>query len=135
VGDTFLVTPRVLAAIHGHALRIIQTMIDADVFVVGLGHSMGGMIATVQQARHRSLDALAVLGHGGDGLPQFISGANPPTGLRRSASAAGTRGGFRRGRPSHRSRRRPAAQHLRRPALGGSPVRRLLPGRRVIVYD
>jgi pimeloyl-ACP methyl ester carboxylesterase len=80
VGDIFLVTPRVLAAIHDHALRIIQTMIDADVFIVGLGHSMGGMIATVQQARHRSFDALAVLGHGGDGLPQFISDTSRPTG-------------------------------------------------------
>jgi len=41
---------------------------------------MGGMIATVQQARHRSFDALAVLGHGGDGLPQFISAADRPIG-------------------------------------------------------
>jgi hypothetical protein len=41
---------------------------------------MGGMIAAVQQARHRSFDALAVLGHGGDGLPQFISDTSRPTG-------------------------------------------------------
>jgi pimeloyl-ACP methyl ester carboxylesterase len=80
VDDIFLVTPRVLAAVHDHALRIIRKRVDGNLFIVGLGHSMGGMIATVQQSRHRSFDALAVLGHGGDGLPQFIDGASRPTG-------------------------------------------------------
>jgi pimeloyl-ACP methyl ester carboxylesterase len=78
--DIFRVTPRVLAAVHAQALRTVRTLVDNGVFIVGLGHSMGGMVATVQQARHRSFDALAVLGHGGDGLPQFISDADRPTG-------------------------------------------------------
>jgi pimeloyl-ACP methyl ester carboxylesterase len=34
---------------------------------------MGGMIAVVQQARHSSFDALAVLGHGGDGLSTLLT--------------------------------------------------------------
>jgi pimeloyl-ACP methyl ester carboxylesterase len=80
VDDIFLVTPRVLAAVHDHALRAIRKRIDGNLFTVGLGHSMGGMIATVQQARHRSFHALAVLGHGGDGLPQFIDGTSRPAG-------------------------------------------------------
>jgi alpha-beta hydrolase superfamily lysophospholipase len=45
-----------------------------DPFVVGVGHSMGGMLVVRQQGRHRSFDAVAVLGwsnlglevHGGD---------------------------------------------------------------------
>jgi pimeloyl-ACP methyl ester carboxylesterase len=80
VDDIFMVTPRALAAVHDHALRTVRTMVDDGVFIVGLGHSMGGMVATVQQARHRSFDAVAVLGHGGNGLPQFISDADRPTG-------------------------------------------------------
>jgi pimeloyl-ACP methyl ester carboxylesterase len=80
VDDIFLVTPRVLAAVHDHALRTIKDRLDPDLLIVGLGHSMGGMVAAVQQARHRSFDALAVLGHGGDGLPQFIDGGRQSAG-------------------------------------------------------
>jgi pimeloyl-ACP methyl ester carboxylesterase len=32
--------------------------------VIGVGHSMGGALAVLQQARHRSFDYLAVLGYG-----------------------------------------------------------------------
>ncbi|MDT3440204.1 alpha/beta fold hydrolase [Pseudofrankia sp. BMG5.37] len=80
VDDIFLVTPRMLAAIHARALGMVREMVDGDVLAVGLGHSMGGMLATVQQARHRCFDALVGLGHGGDGLPQFISDADRPAG-------------------------------------------------------
>jgi hypothetical protein len=72
VGDLFAVTPRLLAAVHARALEAVRALVGHDVVTVGLGHSMGGMIATVQQARHRSFDALVVLGHGGEGLPQFV---------------------------------------------------------------
>jgi len=44
-----------------------------DVFAIAVGHSMGGMLSTVQQARHRTFDALIGLGHGGDGLPSFLT--------------------------------------------------------------
>lgn len=80
VDDVFLVTPLLLAAVHAHALQIVRTMVGSEVWTVGLGHSMGGMLATVLQAHHRSFDALAVLGHGGEGLPQFISDLDRPTG-------------------------------------------------------
>jgi pimeloyl-ACP methyl ester carboxylesterase len=35
-----------------------------DLSVIGVGHSMGGALAVMQQARHRSFDYLAVLGYG-----------------------------------------------------------------------
>jgi alpha-beta hydrolase superfamily lysophospholipase len=90
VGDLFAVTPRLLAALHARAVEAVRAIVGHDVVAVGLGHSMGGMIATVQQARHRSFDALVVLGHGGEGLPRFVpdipastwtgKGAGPPAG-------------------------------------------------------
>jgi len=45
----------------------------SDLRAVGVGHSMGGMLSTVMQARHRTFDALLGLGHGGDGLPDFLT--------------------------------------------------------------
>ena len=80
VDDIFGVTPRVLAAAHARALEEVAALVEPDVFAVGLGHSMGGMIASVQQARHDSFDALVVLGTGGDGLPQFLEDTDFPTG-------------------------------------------------------
>jgi len=44
-----------------------------DVVPIGVGHSMGGMILGVQQARHRTFDAVVVLGHGGDGMPEALT--------------------------------------------------------------
>ena len=52
-------------------------------------------------------------------------------GSRRWASAAGESGPVRRGRHAHRPRRRAAAQHPRRPALGRSAPRLRLPARGV----
>ncbi|HEX4218246.1 MAG TPA: alpha/beta hydrolase [Acidimicrobiales bacterium] len=86
VDEIVLVTPRVAAAANHHAHRFVLDMLASGVLVpelgdlpeitaVGVGHSMGGMILTVQQARHSTFDAVAVLGHGGNGLPQFLTEA------------------------------------------------------------
>jgi alpha-beta hydrolase superfamily lysophospholipase len=42
---------------------------------VGLGHSMGGLLVTYQQAQHRLYDGLVVLGHSGAGLPSALGPA------------------------------------------------------------
>jgi pimeloyl-ACP methyl ester carboxylesterase len=84
VDDIFTVTPTVAAAAQDAALRQALDQLRAGALVdmlpplshlvtVGVGHSMGGMIVGVQQARHRTFDAIAVLGHGGDGLPGVLT--------------------------------------------------------------
>jgi pimeloyl-ACP methyl ester carboxylesterase len=83
VEDLFVVTPGLVAAVNDRAHRQVLSRLAAgtalagvgplpDVTVVGLGHSMGGMLATVQQARHQTFAALVGLGHG-NGLAEFIS--------------------------------------------------------------
>jgi pimeloyl-ACP methyl ester carboxylesterase len=84
VDDVFALTPSLVAAAHDLAVRDIAVRLEEGLLapdlgpvavskLVGLGHSMGGMITVVQQARHSSFDALAVLGHGGDGLPTLLT--------------------------------------------------------------
>jgi pimeloyl-ACP methyl ester carboxylesterase len=84
VDDIFLVTPRVAAAAQDHAFREVAARLRdgtlvaelapvAEMTRVGVGHSMGGMILTVQQSHHGTFDAVAVLGHGGDGLPGVLT--------------------------------------------------------------
>jgi pimeloyl-ACP methyl ester carboxylesterase len=84
VDDIFLVTPSVAAAAQDCAVRTAFAELRAGTLapglppmgefrMVGVGHSMGGMIVGVQQARHATFDAVAVLGHGGDGLPDVLT--------------------------------------------------------------
>jgi Alpha/beta hydrolase family len=84
VDDPFTVTPTVLAHCHHQAVRDVLGRLRAGSLVpgfpaltapfpVGLGHSMGAMLAGVQQARHRSFGALVLLGHGGSGLPEVLT--------------------------------------------------------------
>ena len=40
---------------------------------IGLGHSAGALLVACQQARHRSYDALALLGFSAAGLPEVLS--------------------------------------------------------------
>jgi pimeloyl-ACP methyl ester carboxylesterase len=74
VDDLFTVTPTVAAAAQAAALREVLATYEG-VPAVGVGHSMGGMLLTVLQADHAVFDAVAVLGHGGDGLPEVLSDA------------------------------------------------------------
>ena len=81
--DIFLVTPEILASAHHAAwttllarLRkgsLLPGLPAVDSFVpIGLGHSMGAMIAIVQQARHGTYGALVNLGAAGAGLPEHL---------------------------------------------------------------
>ena len=84
VDDLYAITPTLLARCHDLALRHVLSWLGirnltagASVggrrLVVGLGHSMGGLVATIQQGRHRSFDALVLLGHSGAGLPDVLT--------------------------------------------------------------
>src|SRR4029077_4535268 len=79
VEDIFLVTPQLASAVNDFAVRaVLKGLRDRpwggpELVTFGVGHSMGGMLATVQQARHRTFDGLIVLGHGGDGLPAVLT--------------------------------------------------------------
>jgi pimeloyl-ACP methyl ester carboxylesterase len=76
--DICIVTPRVAATTHDHAVRDIAGRLRAGTLVdelpafgpkalVGLGHSMGGMVIVAEQVEHGTFDAIVVLGHSGDG--------------------------------------------------------------------
>jgi pimeloyl-ACP methyl ester carboxylesterase len=84
VEDIFSLTPSRVAAAHDAAwhkvaIRLSDGSLVADLPAlpsltwVGLGHSMGGMLIDVVQGIHGSFDAVIGLGHGGAGLPQFLS--------------------------------------------------------------
>jgi hypothetical protein len=81
--DNYLVTPEILASAHHAAwttlldrLRmgsLLPGLPALDSFVpIGLGHSMGAMVAIVQQARHGTYGALVNLGSAGAGLPEHL---------------------------------------------------------------
>jgi pimeloyl-ACP methyl ester carboxylesterase len=81
--DPYTLIPRVVAAVHAHVVATVVERLRAGTLVpdvgplevgpvVGCGHSMGAMIIVQQQARHRSYDAVALLGFGGAGLPEHL---------------------------------------------------------------
>jgi pimeloyl-ACP methyl ester carboxylesterase len=83
VADLFALTPSVVAACQAHVVRTVVDTLSAGrlgpapalhtPFVVGLGHSMGGLLVTAQQAHHGSFDALLLAGHSGLGLPEVLT--------------------------------------------------------------
>jgi Alpha/beta hydrolase family len=83
VDDIFLVTPGLASAVNDHAHRAVMrelasgTLVPGvgplpDLVSIGVGHSMGAMLLSVQQARHATFAALALLGHG-VGLPTVLN--------------------------------------------------------------
>jgi pimeloyl-ACP methyl ester carboxylesterase len=83
VDDLFLVTPDITAAAHHAAVEKIERMIlsgslfdelpaPSDVVRAGIGHSMGGVFLTIQQAHHQTFDVVCSLGAAGGGLPEVL---------------------------------------------------------------
>ena len=77
--DPPTLTSGVVAAADHHVVEAVRARLATgdlapglapapDAFVVGVGHSMGGMLVVRQQGRHRSFDAVAVLGWSNIGL-------------------------------------------------------------------
>ena len=83
IADRFALTPSLVAACQAHVVRTVVDALSAGTLrplpafvrplVVGLGHSMGGLLVTAQQAQHRSFDALICAGTGGTGLPEVLT--------------------------------------------------------------
>ena len=83
VGDNFIVTPEVLAAAsHAAFTALLRRLQEGSLnpelepvgepLPIGLGHSMGAMIAIIGQARYGTYRALVNLGGGGAGLPDHL---------------------------------------------------------------
>ena len=68
--DGYTLTPDLVADVHAHAFdQLLARWPDAT--RIGVGHSAGALLTVVQQARHRSYDALGLLGFGRGGHERF----------------------------------------------------------------
>jgi pimeloyl-ACP methyl ester carboxylesterase len=74
--DPYTLNPRVVAEVdHGAMSELVAHAMDLfePTRFVGLGHSMGALIVAHAQWHHRSFDAVAFLGFGGAGLPEYLT--------------------------------------------------------------
>jgi pimeloyl-ACP methyl ester carboxylesterase len=83
--DGYALTPEVVADVLAAAVQTIEADIRRNGVAaaelgptepratIGLGHSAGALLVACQQARHRSYDALALLGFSGSGLPGVLN--------------------------------------------------------------
>ncbi|MEA3149202.1 MAG: hypothetical protein QOD56_141, partial [Gammaproteobacteria bacterium] len=60
-----------LAAVEAH-VQARYGATPAQRCTIGVGHSMGGLVIVLQQAQHRSYDAIALLGFSTRGLPDYV---------------------------------------------------------------
>ena len=68
--DGYTLTPDAVADVNARAFD--QVLVQwPGAFRVGVGHSAGALLTVVQQARHRTYDALGLLGFGSGGHEQF----------------------------------------------------------------
>jgi pimeloyl-ACP methyl ester carboxylesterase len=127
--DGYSLTPHVVADVLATAVddvlaRLGKGTLDTrlparpDLVSIGVGHSAGGLLTVHQQARHRTHDALALLGFAGGGLPDALTDeergyAGDPAGARREVARLAE---ARFGRPL------PIAQTATSPFLLGGPV-------------
>jgi pimeloyl-ACP methyl ester carboxylesterase len=76
--DPYTLNPRVVADVdHGALSELVAHAMDLfePTRLIGLGHSMGGLVVAHAQWHHRSFDAVAFLGFGGAGLPEYLTKA------------------------------------------------------------
>lgn len=94
--DPYLLTPRAVADLEHLAVASLVARVSersGPTCVIGLGHSMGGLLVTHTQWHHRTYDALVLLGFGGAGLPDHLTAAE-------SAFAGGGPGAYERLEPA-----------------------------------
>lgn len=82
--DAFTLDPVTIADCHADALTGVLADLRAGTLdpalppasasarVIGLGHSIGALMLSLQQAKHRQFDALALLGFSQIGMPQAL---------------------------------------------------------------
>jgi len=74
--DGFALVPEVIAAANACAVEALGAELDERwprLPRIGVGHSLGALLAIVQQAEHESFDALVLLGAATGGLRQVLS--------------------------------------------------------------
>jgi pimeloyl-ACP methyl ester carboxylesterase len=81
--DGYDLAPRVVSDVLHFVVRDVLTRMAAGHLegvpaiatgaVLGVGHSAGGLLVSCQQARHRTYDALALLGFSASGLPSVLN--------------------------------------------------------------
>jgi len=69
--DAYTLTPAVLADVNARVCSVVAAPLGVP--MIGVAHSMGGLLAVHQQARYRSFAALALLGFSGSGLPGVLT--------------------------------------------------------------
>ena len=70
--DGFTLVPERIAAANARAVEALRAELG-DVPRIGVGHSLGALLAVVQQAEHESFAALVLLGASTGGLRQVLS--------------------------------------------------------------
>ena len=87
--DGFALTPDVMVEAGATLVEQIKTALQQgtlsaalaplpELSCVGVGHSMGGMLTILQQAKLRSYDAVAILGYGMNGRPDALTDDERP---------------------------------------------------------
>ena len=83
--DGYTLSPEVVADVLGAAVRTVEADLENHGMPtvglgpmtprgrLGLGHSAGALLVACQQARHRSYDALVLLGFSASGLPDVLN--------------------------------------------------------------
>ena len=74
--DGFALVPEAIAAANAHAVETLAGELEArwpGLPRIGVGHSLGALLAIVQQAEHESFDALVLLGASTRGLRVVLS--------------------------------------------------------------
>jgi len=74
--DGFALVPEVIAAANARAVEELAAELEGrwpGLPRIGVGHSLGGLLAVVQQAEHESFDALVLLGVSTRGLRVVLS--------------------------------------------------------------
>ena len=74
--DGFALTPEVIAAANARGVETLAAELEQRwpaLPRIGVGHSLGGLLAIVQQAEHESFDALVLLGVSTRGLRIMLS--------------------------------------------------------------
>ena len=71
--DGFALRPEAIAAGNARAVEALANELGPALPRIGVGHSLGALLAVVQQAEHESFAALVLLGVGTRGLPQMLS--------------------------------------------------------------
>ena len=77
--DGFALSGDVLARATHYVLGAVNTRVQthygasaAQPCTIGVGHSMGALVTVLQQAQHRSYQAIALLGFSTHGLPTYV---------------------------------------------------------------